>query len=54
MVSSDPNSPYKEMTQKRLSGFKPRFENGSPPLELAKTILKAIRSENSPQEYGIW
>ena len=27
-----------------------RFENGSPPLEVAKIILKAIRSENSPQK----
>ena len=50
MVSIDHNSPYKEITRKRLSGFKPRFENGSPPLEVAKIILKAIRSENSPQK----
>jgi NAD(P)-dependent dehydrogenase (short-subunit alcohol dehydrogenase family) len=49
-VSIDHNSPYKEITRKRLSGFKPRFENGSPPLDVAKIILKAIRSENSPQK----
>jgi NAD(P)-dependent dehydrogenase (short-subunit alcohol dehydrogenase family) len=49
-VSIDHNSPYKEITRKRLSGFKPRFENGSPPLDVAKIILKAIRSENSAQK----
>ncbi len=40
------NTPYAEMTQKRISGFKPRFESGSPPIEVAKVILKAITSEN--------
>ena len=40
------NSPYSEITQKRLSGFKPRFENGTPSIEVAKVILGAIRSEN--------
>ena len=39
------NTPYAEMTQKRISGFKPRFERGSPPIEVAKIILKAITSE---------
>ncbi|MGZ8887464.1 MAG: SDR family oxidoreductase [Nitrososphaeraceae archaeon] len=45
-VSIVPNSSYAEMTQKRISGFKPRFESGSPPLEVATVILKAITSEN--------
>lgn len=45
-VSIVPNSSYAEMTQKRISGFKPRFENGSPPIEVATVILKAITSEN--------
>jgi NAD(P)-dependent dehydrogenase (short-subunit alcohol dehydrogenase family) len=45
-VSITPNSSYSDMTQKRISGFKPRFESGSPPLEVAKVILKAITSEN--------
>jgi NAD(P)-dependent dehydrogenase (short-subunit alcohol dehydrogenase family) len=40
------NSPYAEITQKRLSGFKPRFENGTPSIEVAKVILRAIRSES--------
>lgn len=45
-VSIVPNSSYAEMTQKRISGFKPRFESGSPPMEVATVILKAITSEN--------
>ena len=45
-VSITPNSSYAEMTKKRISGFKPRFESGSPPLEVAKVILKTITSEN--------
>jgi len=32
------------MTQNRISRFKPRFENGSPPIEVAKAILKVITS----------
>ena len=44
-VTIDHNSSYAEMTQKRISRFKPRFESGSPPIEVAKVILKAITSE---------
>ena len=45
-VVIDQNSSYAEMTQKRISGFKPRFESGSPSIEVANVILKAITSEN--------
>ena len=40
------------MTQKRISRFKPRFESGSPQIEVAKVILKAIKSsaENQSSE----
>ena len=48
-VTIDSNSPYVEMTQKRISRFKPRFESGSPPIEVAKVILKAITSENQSE-----
>ncbi len=34
------------MTQKRITGFQPRFESGTPPVDVAKVILKAITSEN--------
>lgn len=44
------NSPYAEMTQKRISRFKPRFESGTPPIEVAKVILKAITSAKNQSE----
>ena len=43
-VTIKSNSPYGEMTQKRISRFKPRFESGTPPIEVAKVILKTITS----------
>ena len=45
-VHNNQNSSYAEMTQKRINGFKSRFENGSPSIDVAKVILKAITSEN--------
>jgi NAD(P)-dependent dehydrogenase (short-subunit alcohol dehydrogenase family) len=38
------DSPYADITKKRIAGFKPRFENGSHPIEVAKVILRAITS----------
>lgn len=49
VAATDPNSPYAEITKKRILGFKPRFEKGSPPTEVARAILRAIESENSPE-----
>src|ERR1051325_2493416 len=46
----DRNSPYADITEKRIAGFKPRFENGIPAIEVAKVILKAITSKNVPSE----
>jgi short-subunit dehydrogenase len=46
MVHNNLNSSYAEMTQKRINGFKSRFENGSPSIDVAKVILKTITSEN--------
>ena len=45
-VANNQNSSYTEMTQKRITGFQPRFECGTPPVDVAKVILKAITSEN--------
>jgi NAD(P)-dependent dehydrogenase (short-subunit alcohol dehydrogenase family) len=42
------NSPYVDIMEKRIAGFKPRFENGSPPIEVAKVILNTITSKNVP------
>jgi NAD(P)-dependent dehydrogenase (short-subunit alcohol dehydrogenase family) len=49
-TTNDRNSPYADITEKRIAGFKPRFENGSPAIEVAKVILKAITSNNVPPE----
>jgi hypothetical protein len=38
------DSPYTDITKKRIAGFKPRFENGLPPIEVAKVILRAFTS----------
>jgi len=47
---NDRNSPYVDITEKRIAGFKPRFENGLPPIEVAKAILNAITSKNIQPE----
>ncbi len=41
-TTNDYCSPYAEITEKRIAGFKPRFKNGSSPIEVAKVILNAI------------
>ena len=42
------DSSYTHITEKRIAGFEPRFENGTPPIEVAKVILTAITSINVP------
>ena len=49
-TTNDRNSPYADITEKRIAGFKPRFENGISAIEVAKVILKAITSKNVPSE----
>jgi len=49
-TTNDRNSPYADITEKRIAGFKPRFENGIPAIEVAKLILKTITSKNVPSE----
>jgi NAD(P)-dependent dehydrogenase (short-subunit alcohol dehydrogenase family) len=49
-TTNDSNSPYADITEKRIAGFKPRFESGSSPIEVAKVILKALTSKNPPSE----
>ncbi len=49
-TTNDRNSPYADITEKRIAGFKPRFENALPAIEVAKVILKAIRSRNVSSE----
>ncbi len=49
--SIKPNSPYSELIRNRIAGFKPRFESGSSPIEVAKTILKCATSETPHLRY---
>jgi NAD(P)-dependent dehydrogenase (short-subunit alcohol dehydrogenase family) len=49
-TTNNSNSPYADITEKRIAGFKPRFESGSSPIEVAKVILKALTSKNPPSE----
>jgi NAD(P)-dependent dehydrogenase (short-subunit alcohol dehydrogenase family) len=44
------NSPYADITERRLAGFKPRFKNGLPAIEVAKVILNAITSRDVTPE----
>jgi NAD(P)-dependent dehydrogenase (short-subunit alcohol dehydrogenase family) len=45
------NNSYTELIQKRISAFKPRFEKGSLPIEVAKKILEAVTSEDPKARY---
>jgi NAD(P)-dependent dehydrogenase (short-subunit alcohol dehydrogenase family) len=49
-TTNNRNSPYADITEKRIAGFKPRFENGSSSIEVAKVILNVITSKNVPPE----
>jgi NAD(P)-dependent dehydrogenase (short-subunit alcohol dehydrogenase family) len=44
------DSPYEDITEKRIAGFKPRFKNGLHPIEVAKVILGSITSKNNPEK----
>jgi NAD(P)-dependent dehydrogenase (short-subunit alcohol dehydrogenase family) len=48
---SVPNLPYAETTRRRISAFKPRFEKGSSPQEVADVILKAVTSDKPKSRY---
>jgi len=48
---SNINSPYTEMIQKRISAFKPRFEKGSSPIEVAEVVLEAATSQHPKSRY---
>ena len=48
---SNINLPYTEMIQKRVSAFKPRFEKGSSPIEVAEVVLEAAASQDPKPRY---
>jgi NAD(P)-dependent dehydrogenase (short-subunit alcohol dehydrogenase family) len=45
------NLPYSDITQNRLSAFKSRFEKGSPPKDVAATVLQAATAINPKFRY---
>lgn len=45
------NSPYVEITNKRISVFKPRFERGSSSKIVADKVLEAVISDNPKTRY---
>ena len=46
-----PDSPYKEITEKVIRGIKMMAELGTPPSEVATTILNAVKEENPRPRY---
>jgi NAD(P)-dependent dehydrogenase (short-subunit alcohol dehydrogenase family) len=49
--TTDDDSPYAEITNKRISAFKPRFEKGSSPKIVAEKVLEAAISDNPKARY---
>jgi NAD(P)-dependent dehydrogenase (short-subunit alcohol dehydrogenase family) len=49
--TSSADLPYADITQKRISAFKPRFEKGSSPKEVADGILEAVTSDKPKFRY---
>ena len=53
VTEGKPNSPYKEITEKVLNGVKMMAEMGTLPSEVAKTILKAIQTDEPLPRYVV-
>lgn len=51
--SMKPDSVYKDITNKVIAGISMMAEMGTPPQEVAQTIIKAIRSENPLPRYSV-
>ena len=51
--SMKPDSAYKEITEKVIMGISMMAEMGTPPQEVAKTIIKAVKSENPLPRYVV-
>jgi len=47
------DSPYKDMTEKVMNGLLMMSEMGTPPQEVAKTIVKAVSSESPLPRYPV-
>jgi len=53
VTEGKPNSPYKEITEKVMNGVKLMAEMGTQPIEVAKTILKAIQTDEPLPRYVV-
>ena len=51
VTKGKPDSPYKEITEKVMNGVKMMAEMGTPAEEVAKTIIKAIKTEEPLPRY---
>ncbi len=51
--SVKPDSAYKDITNKVIMGISMMAEMGTPPQEVARTIIKAIKSENPLPRYTV-
>ena len=51
--TTKPNSAYKDMADKVMKGLVMMSDMGTPPQEVAKTIIKAITSENPLPRYPV-
>lgn len=48
-----PDSPYRDITQKVVSGVKMMAEMGTEPVEVANTIVKALKEKNPLPRYSV-
>jgi NAD(P)-dependent dehydrogenase (short-subunit alcohol dehydrogenase family) len=48
-----PDSPYKDITNKVVAGVKMMAEMGTPPKEVAETIVKALKEKNPLPRYPV-
>jgi NAD(P)-dependent dehydrogenase (short-subunit alcohol dehydrogenase family) len=53
MATPKPDSPYKDMTHKVVSGIKMMAEMGTPPKEVASVIVKALKEKNPLPRYTV-
>lgn len=53
MATPKPDSPYKDMTHKVVSGIKMMAEMGTPPKEVASVIIKALKEKNPLPRYTV-
>jgi len=53
LPSPKPGSPYKELTDKVIGGIKMMAEMGTPPKEVADTIIRALKEKNPLPRYPV-